>query len=175
MSEINFEFRINCAFRYHLTLVKSQNLDWLDLFEILENNSKSSVPEYLTLLHPKWHSKLGINSNADPRGNSSFNAVFRQAKCRSEKIWGYPCPYIDLKIHVDHTFPYSRGGSTTAENAMYLCKEHNLSKNTDIHLIPWEDFNSQNWIKLQLKFFINIAQRLTNEKLYFPDKKLHLQ
>jgi len=172
MSNINFDIRLESAFRYHSTLARALENSWLELFFQLEADPKVGVPEVMTLVHPRWHSELGISQLADPRGANSFNANFKNAKCRSEKIWGYICPYTDLNIHVDHSFPFARGGATTSENAMYLCSEHNLSKSTDIHLIPWEDLINQNWIGLQLKSIMKMAQRHTTENLYFPESAI---
>jgi hypothetical protein len=169
MSKIDFQFRVDCASRYHTFLAQNSKESWLESFFLIDSNATTGIPELLTLLHPKWHVSLGITPQSDPRGLSKFNANFRNAKCRSDEIWGYSCPYIDEDIHVDHTFPFSRGGSTTQENAMYLCREHNLSKSTDLHLIPWEGFTNQNWIGTQLRSIMNMAQRQTQNKLYFPE------
>jgi hypothetical protein len=56
---------------------------------------------------------------------------------------------------------------------MHLCSEHNLSKHTDIHLIPWEYFTKNNdWIVNSLKNLLNFASRITAEKLYLPEKQI---
>jgi hypothetical protein len=172
MSKINFEFRVDCAHRYHSFLSSSMEYSWVDLFNKVENESKYGLPELLTLIHPRWHSELGFTNVSDPRGANTFNANNRFAKCRSSEIWGYQCPYLNSIIHIDHTFPFARGGSTTQDNAMYLCSEHNLSKSTDLHLIPWESLISQGWIGTQLRVFINFAQRQTDRTLYFPERQL---
>ena len=174
MELINFSLRINCASRYHNFLANHLESSWLEIFFKIEQDSKYSIPEVMTLLHPRWHDQLRIIPSTDPRGNSVFSAVSNSAKCHSVEIWGYECPYEDFSIHVDHTFPRARGGATSIDNAMYLCSEHNLSKHSDLHMIPWETFPSKNWIKLQLQNIILKAQPLTNERLYFPEQKFKI-
>ena len=172
MNKVNFESRVSAAERYHTFLSNSKNLPWLALYKECEGNSNFGLPESMVLLHPNWHSELQISKVNDPRGHASFPSASGNAKCRSIEIWGYECPYIGSEIHIDHTFPFSRGGSTKSDNAMYLCKEHNLSKSTDLHMIPWETFNTKNWIREEIGYLINMAKRFYNKELFFPDKFL---
>jgi hypothetical protein len=171
MSRINFELNVLAASRYHVFLSKNLKSRWLDIFHEIENSSEMGIPEILVLLHPRWHLELDFSSSNDPRGLNSFSGAFPLAKCRAIEIWGYECPYKEMKIHIDHTFPYSRGGSTKSDNAMYLCQEHNLSKSTDLHLLPWESFPSKKWIKDELEIFISMATRKSKNGLYFPEKQ----
>ena len=168
----SLETRITSAERYHKFLSRNFQESWLDLFEECENNEEFGLPEIMVLIHPNWYEELQISKHGDPRGNSTFSSASINAKCRSSEIWGYECPYIQINIHIDHTFPYSRGGATKSDNAMYLCKEHNLSKSTDLHLIPWETFPSKIWIKEELNTVLNFAKSFYNRELYFPDKQL---
>ena len=172
MTNIDFSFRINSAARYHDFLSKHLDADWFETLKSVEMDHKSGIPEVLVLIHPRWHKELSFQSSSDPRGVGSFSAANSRAKCRSKEIWGYVCPYENSSIHIDHTFPFSRGGATINDNAMYLCREHNLSKSTDLHLVPWETFMEKKWIRDQLKLFINMGKRIVSADLYLPTSAL---
>ena len=173
MDKIDFEGRINASFRYHTFWVKSLRLSWLDAYSEVISNSQYGIAELLTLIHPKWYEDLGISEKSSPRVKSNFDTARTSALCRSNEIWGYDCPYSQTQIEIDHIFPYSRGGSTSNDNAMYLCKEHNRAKSNDVHLLPWEKFIEVDWIRIQFDFFVNRGQTYSDEKIYFP--KLHLK
>lgn len=38
----------------------------------------------------------------------------------------------DVKLHVDHVFPASRGGSSGYDNLQFLCADHNLRKSNKL-------------------------------------------
>jgi len=168
MNKINFLLRISCAYRYHNFLSARLDSKWLQILDEIESNINFGLPEVMVLLHPKWHQELKISPSVDPRGQGQFSSASIRAKCRAEDLWGYKCPYDSAQIHIDHTFPFARGGATKDDNAMYLCKEHNLSKSTDLHSVPWEIFTEKIWIQDELKILTNMAQRLTTSKIYSP-------
>ena len=168
MSETNppFDVRVNSAGRYYTFQEEVKNLEWVDVLLKVESGKSYGIPEVLVLLDPKYYQELGAS---DPRGERTFAPATATAKCRAKEVWGYECPFQELKIHVDHMFPQSKGGSTHLQNAMYLCGEHNMSKHTDIHLILWEKIPLQNdWVTKSVTHLLGFASRLTNEKLYFP-------
>ena len=168
--DIPFAFRIESAARFYEHQVRTRDTPWIEILLEIESSSSFGVPEALVLLDPSHYQELNA---PDPRGERSFPSVSNSFKCRSHEIWGYECPFIETSIHVDHMFPHSKGGSTHPQNAMHLCAEHNMSKHTDIHSIPWEKLHINNdWILLSLKHLIGYAQRITTEKLYFPEKQL---
>jgi hypothetical protein len=173
MDKIDFKGRINASMRYHTFWVKSQQLSWIDAYSEVISNHQYGLAELLTLIHPKWYTELGILEKSDPRVKSNFDTARTSAFCRSNEIWGYECPYSQTNIEIDHIFPYSRGGSTTNDNAMYLCKEHNRAKSNDVHLLPWEKFVAVDWIRIQFNFFVNRAQNSSKDKIYLP--RLHLK
>ncbi len=172
MISIDFSLRIGSAFRYHNFLATHENSSWLEVLEEIETNNETGMPEVLVLLNPRWHDELQFSPGSDPRGVNSFSGAADRAKCRSKELWGYECPYIGSKIHIDHTFPFARGGATKDDNAMYLCKEHNLSKSTDLHLVPWETFPQKIWIRDQLNIFLGMGQRLIKSKIYLPSRAM---
>ena len=57
------------------------------------------------------------------------DAVMSRANHRCEAagfiVWGR-CP--DAAVEVDHVYPWSRGGPTTASNGQALCRRHNRAK-----------------------------------------------
>lgn len=173
MLEINLpmERRLESAARYYSFRSKAEVKNWVDLFLEVQEDEDFGVPEILVLLDPKYYSELGAS---DPRGGRTFPPAGSFSKCRSDELWGYRCPFEGARVHIDHTFPHSKGGVTHSQNAMYLCDEHNTSKHTDIHLIPWEKFPSANdWIVKSIKHLMLAASRQTTQKLYLPEKQLH--
>jgi hypothetical protein len=172
MNNIDITPRLAAASRYHAFLSKHIESSWLDALEEVTSNADTGIPEVMVLLHPRWHKELGFEAANDPRGLNSFTSASSRARCRSKEIWGYDCPYVDDKIHVDHTFPFARGGASKNDNAMYLCREHNLSKSTDLHLVPWETFVDRQWIVEALEQFLVMGRRLTNEELYLPKSSM---
>jgi hypothetical protein len=154
------------AHRYYTFLEKSAQKSWIDILLDIETSKNYGIPEVLTLLHPRYYQELNTK---EPRGEREFNPARPQSRCRSLELWGYSCPFTNSVIHIDHMFPWAKGGATHYANAMYLCREHNMSKNTDIHVIPWESFpNTNEWIVNPLTILLQAAERLTQEKLYFP-------
>ena len=172
MTKIDFSLRLGSAFRYHNFLSIHENSTWLEVLEEIETNNDMGIPEVLVLLHPRWHAELQFTSTSDPRGVTSFSGAAIRAKCRSQELWGYECPYNGSKIHIDHTFPFARGGATKDDNAMYLCKEHNLSKSTDLHLVPWETFSQKIWTRDELNVFLGMGQRLSKSRIYLPSRAM---
>ena len=168
MSETNppYNVRVHSAGRYYAFQEEVKRLGWIEVIQAVESEKSFGIPEVLVLLDPKYYQELGA---VDPRGERFFAPATQSAKCRAKEVWGYECPFQDSRIHVDHMFPQSKGGSTHLQNAMYLCGEHNMSKHTDIHLILWEMIPLQNeWITKSIKHLLSSATRLTSEKLYFP-------
>lgn len=161
----NFEERIHSAERYYKALSElhfESPEEWAGLFLEYISGDKYGLPELLVLIHPNWYSVLGIS---DPRGNRAFPSAGKNAECRSNEFYGYDCPFNDSPIHIDHEFPFSKGGVTNHANAMYLCEEHNLSKSTDIHIINWSDMDKK-WIINLLQIFTHEVERLTQTKFH---------
>lgn len=165
-----YETRLHYAHRYFEFLNRFKNSSWVEKLLTINEDDSAGIPEVLVLLNPETYAEIGVK---DPRGAPTFQSAPTNAKCRSKELWGYECPFVNAQIHVDHSFPRNRGGMTHPENAMYLCRDHNLSKSTDIHLIRWEVMPIMNaWILIQLKTLILSAQRNSNEKLYLPENQL---
>ena len=169
-TNIPFASRIESASRYYDFLSRAENMRWIDVLEVVESQKDFGIPEVMVLLHPRYYQDIQAK---DPRGDRHFPPAKNSSRCRSREIWGYSCPLTHPNIHIDHMFPHSKGGSTHSLNAMYLCEEHNLSKHTDIHLVPWENLTSANdWIVSSLGTLVSAASRITEKKLYLPEKQL---
>lgn len=165
-----FELRINSTFRYYEFASKTIDFTWEELLFEIDRNPNYGIPEILVLLNPKFYAEL---KSPDPRGERTFTSARAINNCRAKDVWGYECPFTDSVIHVDHVFPHSKGGATDPQNAMYLCSEHNSSKHTDIHLIPWEQFPDQNnWITRSVNQLLKFAQRYSTSKLYLPKRQI---
>ena len=168
------EKRFKYSYRYLKFFDLSHDKSWLENFLDIEASDVYGLPEVLVLLHPRWYNELGVNLQInDPRGLKSFSSGPINQECASERYWGYRCPLVKTKIHTDHIFPWSRGGSTHFQNATYLCDEHNLMKFTDIHTMPWEIlFRDNNWIRISLTTLMSMARSESKQKLYFPENQL---
>jgi hypothetical protein len=170
LTKIPLEFRLEATERFYKFQEKTNGMDWVEILNEIEKNPDFGIPETLVLLNPKHHKELGAT---DPRGDRTFPKTPSGFPCRSNEIWGYECPFKSPNIHVDHMFPYSKGGATHSQNAMHLCAEHNLIKHSDIHWIPWEKLPDNNeWIITSLKVLFNFAARNSSLKIYFPEKQV---
>lgn len=161
---LNLGKRISCAERYYgaLSSLHFESIEeWIDLYQKFVTNETYGLPEILVLIHPAWYVSIEI---PDPRGTRDFPSAEKTAKCRSIEFYGYACPFINPSIQIDHLFPWSKGGVTNHANAMYLCKEHNLSKSTDIHTIDWEGMD-RSWVIQLLQVFSHEIERKTQTKL----------
>lgn len=134
---LDLSLRLNSAHSFFNQMAVLQSLDWLSEYERLQAIN-FPVPETMTLLNPRHWNHIAPRDAV--LGKAQFsNVELSDAKCDGIKIWGYECPLDSQAIHIDHVFPYSLGGPTILENALFLCATHNIAKSADIHLIPWEE------------------------------------
>jgi hypothetical protein len=92
--------------------------------------------EALVLAHAEWYAELEIEGlPSSVRGPRTFGPVLRDAQCQAESVWGYPCPFPAGRCQIDHLFPYSLGGPTVPENAVWLCGFHNGTKGAEFHML----------------------------------------
>lgn len=151
MTESLVERRISYASRYLQFDAATRDSTWLESVNSFNSSGDFKLPELMVLIHPRFMKALGLNAKLLLGGDFAPNATDGQ-KCRSEEVWGYECPFISSKIHIDHSFPRSRGGATHPMNAMYLCDNHNLMKSSDVHMYPWEKLElNLEWINATLE------------------------
>lgn len=162
------------AYRYFYFLENETKSTWLDTLLHIQESAEFGLPEVLTLLEPAWYEELRIDINLfDPRGQTGFRPAPVGAKCDSMQFWGYECPFTNSKVHVDHFFPFSRGGSNHHSNATYLCEKHNTMKFTDIHIINWQHIiHNSEWIFLNFKNIFMHSKALAGLRLYTPDSQI---
>jgi hypothetical protein len=168
------ESRIEYAFRYLKFDSEVKNFSWIESVETFNSSGANTLPELMVLIHPRYLSDYNLE-NRSVFGPDAFAPARSGVKCRSKEIWGYECPFLNAKIHIDHSFPRSRGGSTTSMNAMYLCEEHNLPKSSDIHLFPWENLPGKiDWVNPILETLTHAELRKSKFRVHFPKFKKKL-
>jgi len=97
--------------------------------------------------------------------NDNILALFERVKSSTEKHYRQPITYAELlrllinstlkcantncgksppevKLHIDHRFPSSKGGSSKFENLQFLCETCNLSKSNKLE-------KADIWLKLE--------------------------
>lgn len=174
MSKSQIESRIEYALRYLRFDALTRAENWGNVAGLFLKNENCSLPELMVLIHPRHLSRFGLAST-QVFGPDSFNAAKHEVACRSIEIWGYACPFTDAKIHIDHSFPRSRGGATHSLNAMYLCEEHNLPKSSDIHLFPWETLSSKlSWVEPIIDKMSHAEKRISGFDFHLPKNRKQL-
>jgi hypothetical protein len=168
MSESIIESRIAYAMRYLQFDALTKNTNWGEAANLFLDSESNSLPELMVLIHPRFINRLNLSSS-QLFGPDKFNPATHNVKCRSQELWGYECPFIESKIHIDHSFPRSRGGATHTLNAMYLCEEHNLPKSSDIHLYPWDSLASKLiWVDPIIEKMSFAEKRISGVEIHFP-------
>ena len=86
---------------------------------------------------------LNAHGRAHKRDRPDYNP---RALSKTEREYvmlrdGYMCCYCGTKlpkkeIHIDHVYPYAKGGETTAENSVVSCRRCNLSKSDKVGIWP---------------------------------------
>lgn len=171
MHESLIETRIGYAFRYLKFDAEIKKLDWRTGVEIFNSDDQFKLPELMALIHPRYQKSFGLDSR-EVYGPTTFSPAGQSAKCRAKEIWGYGCPFVGSKIHIDHSFPRSRGGATNSKNAMYLCDQHNIPKSSDVHLFPWENLPQQmDWVDQVLNIFVHEETRNSGRTMHFSKLK----
>ena len=171
MTKSKIEKRIEYAIRYLTFDADTRDLTWGEVATQLNNCEFFNLPELMVLIHPRFMQEFGLHPKNILGGDFTAGTATGQ-KCRSIDLWGYECPFTSAKIHIDHSFPRSRGGATHPLNAMYLCQEHNLPKSSDIHMYGWEDLPAKiDWVNQILEKMIHANMRVSGEKIHFSKLK----
>jgi 5-methylcytosine-specific restriction endonuclease McrA len=138
--------------QYASSLASIERRNWFELKREYDAGELDEI-ESLILIHPEWYrTNRGRPSDCEVRGRATFGLIpGKGQRCQSDFIWGYECPFVSSNIHCDHLFPWSLGGPTVPENAIWLCDRHNQAKGSDWHLtvspvrrLQWFDRTLQN-------------------------------
>ncbi len=141
---------LNWCLLEHIVMIFSQDKVWIN--EIKNN------PKAISIFKEKVEKKT--NSKWD---NNNIIILYERVKATTEKHYRQPITYTELlrllinsplkcvycertppevKLHIDHNFPSSKGGSSKFENLQFLCSEHNLKKSDKLQ-------KSDIWLKLK--------------------------
>lgn len=135
---MDLRLRLESAETYFRYLSTVRLGDWESSYEQYVQGTLS-IPQAAVLVHPMWREGFGRDTpRHSPRSFTSPPPSYEV--CASETVWGYSCP-LETQLQTDHRFPWGLGGPTTPSNAVYLCKDHNLMKGHDVHLLSWTDEN----------------------------------
>jgi hypothetical protein len=171
MTDSIFEKRIENAARYLQFDANTRELTWSQASELFNSDEQLGLPELMVLIQPRFIREFGLDTKS-VLGGDFVSRTSTGQRCRAKEIWGYDCPFPNTIIHIDHSFPRSRGGATHPLNAMYLCDEHNLPKSDDIHMFVWEGLPTKiDWVNPILERLIHAQLRATGEKVHFLEVK----
>jgi len=113
--------RIESARQYFQFLMGSSSVAWTDL-EVGYRAGQLSLQQAATLVHPRWLPDGLVTSGRSVRAFGG--QIPNYERCHSQELWGYDCAF-ERTLETDHLFPWSLGGPTHPENAVYLCANHN--------------------------------------------------
>jgi hypothetical protein len=141
---------LNWCLLEHIVINFSQDKKWID--EIKNN------PKAIAIFKERVEKQT--NSKWD---NDNIIILYERVKAATEKHYRQVITYAELlrllinsplkcvycgktppevKLHIDHSFPASKGGSSKFENLQFLCAEHNLKKSNKLQ-------KSELWLKLK--------------------------
>lgn len=144
---------LNWCLNEHLVTDFSQNKEWLN-----EIKTKSNA---IALFKEKVEKRTNYKWD-----NENIITLYERVKSTTEKHFRQPITYTELlrllvnsplkcanefcgktppevKLHIDHRFPSSKGGSSKFENLQFLCEKCNLKKSNKLE-------KSEIWLKLEL-------------------------
>jgi|SRR6266542_1525990 len=141
---------LNWCLLEHIVINLSQDKEWIN--EIKKN------PKAISIFKERVEKQT--NSKWD---NDNIIILYERVKAAAEKHYRQTITYAELlrllinsplkcvycgktppevKLHIDHSFPSSKGGSSKFENLQFLCAEHNLRKSNKLQ-------KSDLWLKLK--------------------------
>jgi 5-methylcytosine-specific restriction endonuclease McrA len=144
---------LNWCLLEHLVFVFSQDKGWL--------NHLRARPDAIALFRAQVEKRTRLRW--DPEG---IAALYKRVMLTTEKHFRKPIKYEDLlrllintplrcsndtcgkeppevRLHIDHIFPASKGGGSDYENLRFLCEQCNLQKSDKLP-------RSKLWLKLEL-------------------------
>lgn len=91
------------------------------------NNTNENDVEQVTVDHSPEQQMIRHKTNREPNLRLRFKVLLRDNfKC--SQCGRSPATDSSVELHVDHIYPWAKGGETTFDNLRTLCKECNLGK-----------------------------------------------
>lgn len=144
---------LNWCLLEHLVSVLLEDKEWVTTLEGISNGMAQfkSVVEKRTKL--KWdfenieklYGRVTQAAQMHYRKPISYEELLRllinsPLKCSNPNCGKAP---PEVKLHIDHTFPASKGGSSRYENLKFLCEKCNLRKSNNLE-------RGHIWLRLEL-------------------------
>lgn len=137
----------------HLVFVFSQNKQWLSRLR--------TRPDAIAIFRDEVEKRTRLRWDAD-----NISTLYKRVILTNEKHYRKPIKYEDLlrliintplkcsspacgkvppevRLHIDHIFPASKGGGSNYDNLRFLCEQCNLQKSDKVP-------RSELWLKLEL-------------------------
>ena len=130
-------FRVECGRDYLAGVASPPWQDWHEGFAEFRAG-RLSVTRAVLLAHPMWLRTPNRRERIYGSRRFGRSGISSLQACSAITVWDYACD-LDEPIEFDHRFPYSFGGPTVAENRLSLCRVHNATKGSDVHLFDWSD------------------------------------
>jgi len=141
---------LNWCLLEHLVTLFSSKKEWLSNLKTAKEGIARFRSEVETRTRSKWdvenieklYDRVIQASEKHYRKPITYEELLRllintPLKCANPNCGKMP---PEVKLHIDHKFPASKGGSSKFNNLQYLCKKCNLSKSSKIE-------RSKLWLK----------------------------
>lgn len=141
---------LNWCLLEHLVTTLSQNKQWITKIK--------TDPKAISIFKETVEKRTNCKWD-----NDNITKLYERVKATTEKHYRQKITYEELlrllvnsplkcaicgktppevKLHIDHKFPASKGGSSEFENLQFLCAEDNLIKSNKL-------YKSELWLKLE--------------------------
>ncbi len=133
---------LNWCLLEHLVMIFSTNKEWINRLKSAKDGMAEFKKEVEIRTKLKWdvdniiklYDRVCKSTEAHYRQPITYEELLRllintPMKCSNADCGKTP---PDVKLHIDHTFPASKGGNSKYENLRYLCEKCNLSKSNKI-------------------------------------------
>ena len=143
---------LNWCLLEHLVMMFSSNKDWVNRLKSAEGGMAEFKKEVERRTKLKWtvdniaklYDRVRKATETHYRQPITYEELLRLLINTPMKCSNVDCGKAppDVKLHIDHVFPASKGGNSKYENLRYLCEKCNLSKSDKI-------VRSKIWILLE--------------------------
>ena len=143
---------LNWCLLEHLVADLSQNKPWINKIKTEPNAIALFKDKVEKRTNYKWdnenitllYERVKLTTERHFRQPITYNELLRllvntSLKCANEFCGKTP---PEVKLHIDHKFPSSKGGSSKFENLQFLCETCNLKKSNKLE-------KTELWLKLE--------------------------